>query len=142
MFCEKSLFDSLFSSESCVFCHCFRSPLKKCLLWLYIVVKQGYEAAPRQCEICSKLELSAKSFPYKVIGTLTAYAWLQCAYAYACMRVHTLEFPAAFLFQKQFYSFKNKLYFTQTFSSSQFSRDWTQNQPWALENHHYWGTKT
>ena len=25
-----------------------------------------------------------------------AYAWLECAYAYACMRAHTLGFPVEF----------------------------------------------
>ena len=28
------------------------------------------------------------------------YAWLECVYAYACMRLHTLGFSAAILFQK------------------------------------------
>ena len=55
-------------------------------------------------------------------------------------RVHTLGFPAAFLFQKLFYFSKNKLYFPQIRSSSQFSSDWALNQHWALEYYHLSGT--
>ena len=54
VFCEKLHFDSLFSSESCIFPMRFLCALKMYHVRLYIVGKMGFGMAPRQCEIHSK----------------------------------------------------------------------------------------
>ena len=87
-FVKSSLFDSLFSSESCVFYHCFHLPLKKCLLWLYIVEKQGFRAAPRWGDSFQTKFNAEKSFPYIVSRILATYASLcMCMQARAYMRM-------------------------------------------------------
>ena len=54
VFCEKLSFDSLFSSESCIFPVGFLCVLKMYHVRLYIVEKIGFGTAPGQCGICSK----------------------------------------------------------------------------------------
>ena len=51
VFCEKLSFDSLFSSESCIFLVGFLCVLKMYHVRLYIVEKIGFGTAPRQCGI-------------------------------------------------------------------------------------------
>ena len=100
-FVKSSLFDSLFSSESCVFYHCFHLPLKKCLLWLYIVEKQGFRAAPRwgdsfQTKFNAEKKLSLYSFlnPCYVRKLVHVYA-SPCIHAHAIsMRMHGLSVRA------------------------------------------------
>ena len=54
VFCEKLSFDSLFSSESCIFPVGFLCVLKMYNVRLYIVEKIGFGTAPGQCGIYSK----------------------------------------------------------------------------------------
>ena len=54
VFCEKLSFDSLFSSESCIFPVGFLCVLKMYHVRLYIVEKIGFGTAPGQCGIHSK----------------------------------------------------------------------------------------
>ena len=114
---KKSLFDSLFSSETSMFLPLFFPLLKKFLLWLCIVKKKELGAVPKQCGICSKPILLQKSFLYIVFGTLVAYTCpCMCAHAISMhmygLSVHThtrvcvctlrvscgLSFPKIFLF--------------------------------------------
>ena len=96
---KNFLFNSLFSSESCVFFYFFSSSLEKVHFMALYNKKIGVWVAPRQRGIHSKPDLLQKSILYIVFGTLTMCAWLKCVYAYACMCAH-LGFPTAFLFQK------------------------------------------
>ena len=139
MLCEKlPLRFTIFQRILCVFSRFLSSFEKVAFMALYSRKIQVW-VAPKLCGIHSKPSLMQKTFPYIVSITLAAcacskhvYAWLECAYAYACMRVHTQSFP------QPFFS-KNKLYFPQILSLSQFSSNWVLNQPWALEYYHYWG---
>ena len=54
VFCEKLPFDSLFSSESCIFPVGFLYLLKIYHVRLYIVEKMGFGTAPRRYGIHSK----------------------------------------------------------------------------------------
>ena len=109
---KNSSFDSIFSSESCVFCHHFCPSLNKCHLWLY----RGIRQLPNDMDLfqtkikCEKLSLYSFWNLSCICMPVHAYALLECAYAYVCMRAHTLGFPVAFLFWKYFYSSKKKLY--------------------------------
>ena len=103
---KNSLFDSLFPSESYVFYHQNFSSLKMYHLWLNIVKKQEFRAAPRRCDIHFKPSLNAENLPYMVFGTLAcacmhvyAYAYMKHAHAelehacaFACMHTHALGF--------------------------------------------------
>ena len=69
---------------------------------------------------CEKLSLYSFWNLSCICMPVHAYALLECAYAYMCMRAHTLGFPMAFLFQKYFYSSKNKFIFYKYFHQVNF----------------------
>ena len=110
---KNSLFDSLFSSESCVFHHYFFPPLKKCLLWLYIVKKRGLGQHQNNVGFIPNKVLMQKSFPYIVFTILAAYA-CSCMSVYvismcmhnlsvrthACVCVHTFRVSCSLSFLK------------------------------------------
>ena len=82
---KTPLFDSLISSESYVIYHWSSSPpLKKYHLWLYIVKKKRFGAAPKRYGIHCKPSFKVENLFFMVFGTLA------CArmhvYAYACMK--------------------------------------------------------
>ena len=105
-FVKKSLFYSLFSSESYVFYHWNSSFLKNYLLWLYIVEIQWFGVALKWYGIRSKPSLNAESLSYIVSRTLAcacihmyeyacmkhAYTKLEHACTYTCMHTHVLGF--------------------------------------------------
>ena len=151
---KKSLFDSLFSSESYVFYHQNPSSLNKYLLWLYIVEKQGFGAAPRSIWDLFQVEFKCRKLVFHSFQnpSMRTHACIcVCMHearvrrARACMHIRMYAYTpprvfVTFLFPKQFISSKNKLYFPQTHSLSQFSSDWALNRLWTLKFKHHWGT--
>ena len=115
MFFDKSLFDSLFYSESCVFYYRFHPPLKKLPFMAIYSRKIGvwgwsqtmWDSLKTRIK-CKKLSIHSFWNPsyvrmpvYACTCYKHAYAWLKCVYAYMCMHAHTIGFPVAFLFQKK-----------------------------------------
>ena len=129
MFCEKILFDSLFSSESYVFYHWKSSSLKNYLLWLYIVEKQDSGVAFNLYGIRFKPSLNVENLSYIVSRTLAcacihmyeyacmkhAYAKLEHACAYMCMRTHVLGFPWSHFFKNSLFNQKISYIFHKYF---------------------------
>ena len=100
---KKSPFDSLFSSETSMFLPPFFSSFEKVsFMALYSKKKGAWGGSQTMWDlfqtnfIAKKLSLhsfwnpSCVHMPVHVCScNKHAYVWLECAYAYACMRVHT-----------------------------------------------------
>ena len=90
VFCEKIPFDSLFSSESCIFLVGFLCVSKIYHVRFYIVEKMGFGMSPRWCKIHSKPQpLLQKTFLFYIFETLVAYAGV-CLRTHALAHVHRL----------------------------------------------------
>ena len=110
MFFDKSLFDSLFYSESCVFYYRFHPPLKKLPFMAIYSRKIGvwgwsqtmWDSLKTRIK-CKMLSLHSLWNPSYVHMPMygCVYVWLKCVYRYVCMHAHTLGFLVAVLFQKK-----------------------------------------
>ena len=69
---KNSLFDSLFSSESCAFYQQNSSSLKIYHFRLYIVENKGFGAAPKRCGIHSKPNFNVENLFLLVSKTLNS----------------------------------------------------------------------
>ena len=84
MFCENLPFDSLFSSESCIFPVGFLCVLKMYHVRLYIVEKMEFGTALKRCEIHFKPQLLLqKTNLLYASETLVVYVGV-------CLRMHAL----------------------------------------------------
>ena len=117
MFCEKLSFDSLFSSESCVFPVGFLCVLKMYHVKPFIVEKMGFGKALRQCGIHSKpqplLQKTCLSYASETVCIRKNVPVYVCfsSCMQATIHVHRPRATLVILFPKiDFCSFK-RLYF-------------------------------
>ena len=122
---KNSIFDSLFSSEPCVFFSKIRLPLKIYHFMLYIVENRGLGQLSDDVGFIPNLY-------FMVFGTLIyarmpvyAYAYmkhvhaeLEHACAYACIRTHTLGFLWFLFSKKSLFSPKKSYIFPKHFLKS------------------------
>ena len=148
MFCEKLPFDSLFSSEFCIFLVGFLCILKIYHVRLYILEKMGFGTAPRQYGIHSKFQpLLQKTCLFYVSKTLAAYAGVFLythALAHVCklLPMYMGQGPLwLFNFQKQIFAHLKGYIFDFNTSQVNLISDQALNQPQALEFGHYQETE-
>ena len=148
MFCENSLFDSLFLVNLSIFPLGFLCVLKKVLYMAIYIVKMEVGTTPKRCEIHSKSQsLMQKTCLFYVSGTLHTCAgsgmrvhalWLHLQ---ADSYVHRQRASLALLFQKQIYLFIKCYIFHFNISQVNLTSNWALNQCQVLEFQHHWRTK-
>ena len=122
----NSLFDSLFSSESCVFFSQIHPPLKIYHVWLFIIIKKGLQWLLDNVGFVLSQVLNAEKLVFysfwnpSMHAHARVHAELKYACAYACMRTHILGFSWSSFSKNSLFSPKKSYIFLKTFPQINF----------------------